>query len=118
MKKLALIVSVCLTTTMAIVAQSQKTAPKTGAPNSVGKTCDDAYAVGEVTDGWPEAPVYILFHREKSKAPWAPNPSIHLPGLEAASAASARTLVCVEESQLEMGRYESGEPAYTPSWDV
>jgi WD domain, G-beta repeat len=119
MKKLALIVSLCLATTMTLAAQTQKTAtPRTGAATSAGKLCDDPYRVGEAADGWPEAPVYILFHREKSKAPWAPNPAIHLPGIEAASAASARTLVCVEESQIEMGQYDSGEPAYTPSWHV
>ena len=67
-------------------------------------------------DGWPEGPVTILFHHEKSKAPWAHNPAIRVPGLEAASPASARTLVCVEESQVEMGHYDSGEPGYAPSW--
>ena len=65
---------------------------------------------------WPEGPVTILFHHEKSKAPWVHNPAIRVAGLEAATPASARTLVCVEESQVEMGHYDSGEPGYAPSW--
>lgn len=119
MKEIVLIVNVCLAITLSTAAQSQKTAAaKPGAPPPLAKVCDDPYEAGQATDGWPEAPVSVLFHREKSKAPYAPNPAIHLPGLEARTAASARTLVCVEETQLEMGRYDSGEPAYTPSWDV
>ena len=39
-----------------------------------------------------------------------------VPGLEATTPASARTLVCVEESRVEMGHYDSGEPGYAPSW--
>jgi WD40 repeat protein len=62
--------------------------------------------------------VQILFHREKSKLPWAHNPAIRIPGLEATVPAKARTLVCIEESRLEMGKYESGEPGYAPAWDV
>ena len=37
-------------------------------------------------------------------------------GLEATTPASARTIVCVEESRVEMGHYDSGEPGYAPSW--
>jgi hypothetical protein len=80
------------------------------------KICDKPYAGGEVADGWPEGPVTILFHREKSKAPWAHNPAIRVPGLEATAPASARTVVCVDESRVEMGHYDSGEPGYAPSW--
>ena len=87
-----------------------------GVTSAAAKICDDPYAVGEVADGWPEAPITILFHHEKSKAPWANNPAIRVPGLEAATPASARTLLCVEESQVEMGHYDSGEPGYAPSW--
>lgn len=69
-------------------------------------------------DGWPEGPVRVLFHREDSKSPWSPNPAIHIPGLEAVPASSAKTLVCVNESQVEVGHYDSGELAYAPSWQV
>ena len=111
-------ICVCLCLLMATLAwgQAKKTAPISGAASAAAKICDQPYAAGEVTDGWPEAPITILFHREKSKAPWAHNPAIRVPGLEAAAPASARTLVCVDESQVEMGHYDSGEPGYVPSW--
>jgi hypothetical protein len=98
------------------VGQAKKASPVSGAVSTAAKICNDPYAVREEADGWPEGPVTILFHREKSKAPWAHNPAIRVPGLEAATPASARTLVCVEESQIEMGHYDSGEPGYVPSW--
>ncbi|HZS27379.1 MAG TPA: hypothetical protein VFB76_09105, partial [Candidatus Angelobacter sp.] len=96
--------------------QAKKAPPTSSAANAAAKICDDPYAVSDSANGWPEEPVTILFHHEKSKAPWARNPAIRVPGLEAASPASARTLVCVEESQVEMGHYDSGEPGYVPSW--
>lgn len=101
-----------------LLAQPQKAAAPAAVPASLSKLCDDPYQAGEAKDDWPEAPVYILFHREKSKAPWARNPAIRVPGVEVASVAAARTLVCIEESQIEMGRYESGAPAYSPSWEI
>lgn len=96
--------------------QTKKAPPTSGAASTAAKICDDPYVVREPADGWPEGPVTILFHHEKSKAPWAHNPAIRVPGLEAATPASARTLVCVEESRVEMGHYDSGEPGYAPSW--
>ncbi len=114
MKKLSL----CLCLFMAALAlgQAKKAPPVGGVTSTAAKICDDPYTVREPADGWPEAPIQILFHREKSKAPWAHNPAIRVPGLEAATPASARTLVCVEESRVEMGHYDSGEPGYAPSW--
>jgi len=108
----------CLCLLIATLAAGQaKKAPATsGAVSTAAKICDDPYAVREDADGWPEGPVTILFHHEKSKAPWAHNPAIRVPRLEAATPASARTLVCVEESRVEMGHYDSGEPGYAPSW--
>src|SRR4051812_20659887 len=105
----------CLLTATLAFGQAKKAAPAGGAVSAAAKICDKPYAVGEVTDGWPEAPVTILFHREKSKAPWAHNPAIRVPGLEAAAPAGAHTLVCVIESRVEMGHYDSGEPGYAPS---
>jgi hypothetical protein len=109
---------VCLCLLMATLAmgQAKKAAPASGVASAAAKICDDPYAVREPADGWPEAPITILFHHEKSKAPWAHNPAIRVPGLEAAAPASARTVVCVEESRVEMGHYDSGEPGYAPSW--
>ena len=98
------------------MGQAKKASPAGGVTSAVAKICDDPYTVREPADGWPEAPITILFHHEKSKAPWAHNPAIRVPGLEAATPASARTLVCVEESRVEMGHYDSGEPGYAPSW--
>src|SRR6267378_5566629 len=114
MKKLSL----CLCLLLATLAAGQvKKAPvASGAVSMAAKTCDKPYAGGEVADGWPEGRVTILFHREKSKAPWAHNPAIRVPGLEATAPASARTVVCVDESRVEMGHYDSGEPGYAPSW--
>jgi hypothetical protein len=106
----------CLLTATLAFGQAKKAAPAGGAVSAAAKICDKPYAAGEVTDGWPEAPVTILFHREESKAPWAHNPAIRVPGLEAAAPAAARTLVCVIESRVEMGHYDSGEPGYAPSW--
>ena len=97
-------------------SQAKKGTPAGSAASAAAKICDDPYAVQEPANGWPEAPITILFHREKSKAPWAKNPAIRVPGLEATTPASARTLVCVEESRVEMGHYDSGEPGYAPSW--
>lgn len=108
--------SLCLLAATLALGQTKKTAATSGAASAAAKICDQPYAVSGDADGWPEAPITILFHREKSKAPWAHNHAIRVPGLEAASPASARTLVCVIESQVEMGRYDSGEPGYAPSW--
>jgi hypothetical protein len=106
----------CLLTATVAFGQAKKATPAIGAASAAAKICDHPYAVGEVADGWPEAPITILFHHEKSKVPWAHNPAIRVPGLEAAAPASARTLLCVDESQVEMGHYDSGEPGYAPSW--
>jgi len=97
--------------------QAKKGAPAGGVPTTAAaKICDDPYQVREPADGWPEAPIQILFHHENSKAPWAKNPAIRLTGLEATAPANARTLVCLEESRIEMGHYDSGEPGYVPAW--
>jgi hypothetical protein len=106
----------CLLAATVAFGQAKKATPAIGAASAAAKICDHPYAVGEVADGWPEAPITILFHHEKSKVPWAHNPAIRVPGLEAAAPASARTLLCVDESQVEMGHYDSGEPGYAPSW--
>ena len=98
--------------------QAKKTPATGGAASPAAKVCADSYALTDAKEGWPEGPVTILFHREKSKAPPAHNPTIHVAGLEATTPASARTIVCVEESRIEMGRYDSGEPGYAPSWEV
>lgn len=116
MKKLLL--CVCFFAAALAVGQAKKAPATSGAASAAAKICDDPYAVREPADGWPEGPVTILFHHEKSKAPWAHNPAIRVPGLEAAASANARTLVCVEESRVEMGHYDSGEPGYAPSWST
>lgn len=106
----------CLLIATLAFGQAKKAPPTNGVTSTAAKICDDPYTVREPADGWPEAPVTILFHHEKSKAPWAKNPAIRVPGLEATTPASARTIVCVEESRVEMGHYDSGEPGYAPSW--
>jgi hypothetical protein len=106
-----------LTPTVAF-GQPKKSAPTSAGTLPMATICEDPYKVREPAEGWPEAPVRVLFHREKSKLPWSTNPAIRVPGLEAAAAASAHTLVCVEESQLQMGQYDSGELGYVPSWNV
>jgi len=109
---------VCLASILALAQQPKAAAPQPGA-TALGKLCDDPYSAGTAAaESWPTPPLYILFHHENSKAPWAHNPVIHLPGLEAATPAAARTLVCVEESRVETGKYDSGEAAYRASWDV
>jgi hypothetical protein len=115
-KKMQLCLWLCLLTATLAFGQAKKAPATSGAVSAAAKICDDPYAVREDADGWPEGPVTILFHHEKSKAPWAHNPAIRVPGLEAATPAKARTLVCVEESRVEMGHYDSGEPGYAPSW--
>jgi hypothetical protein len=116
MLKMQLCLSLFLVVTVLAAGQAKKAPPVSSVISAAAKICDDPYQVTEATDGWPEGPIQILFHHEKSKAPWAKNPAIRVPGLEAATPASARTLVCVEESRIEMGHYESGEPGYVPSW--
>ena len=108
----------CLLTPVVALSQAKKGAPAGNAAPAASKICDDPYEVRDPADGWPDGPVQILFHREKSKLPWSHNPAIRIAGLEAAVPGKARTLVCVEESRLEMGKYESGEPGYAPAWDV
>jgi len=81
-------------------SQAKKAAPAGGVASIAAKICDDPYVVREDADGWPEGPVTILFHHEKSKAPWAKNPAIRVAGLEAVTPGSARTLVCVGEHDL------------------
>jgi hypothetical protein len=115
-KKLLLSLWLCLFAATLAFGQTKKGPPTSGAVSAAAKICDDPYAVREDADGWPEGPIQILFHRENSKAPWAHNPAIRVAGLEAATPASARTLVCVEESRIEMGHYDSGEPGYVPAW--
>jgi WD40 repeat protein len=112
--------SLCLCLLWATVAfsQAKKSAPASAATSPMARICEDPYQVREPAEGWPEGPVRVLFHREKSKAPWSANPAIRLPGMEAAAGVSAHTLVCVEESHLEMGQYDSGELGYAPSWNV
>src|SRR5258708_24270867 len=117
MKRLTWSVSVWLLAMAAVAAQQKKSTPvratpATAAGPTAAKICDDPYQVREPAEGWPEAPVYILFHREKSKAPWSRNPAIRIAGLEAASPAGARTLVCVEEALIKRGRYETDETGY------
>jgi hypothetical protein len=109
----------CLCLWMATLAfgQEKKGAPA-GTASAAAKICDEPFAVSEAADGWPEGPVNILFHHENSKAAWAHNPAIRVAGLESATPAAARTIVCVEESRREVGRYDSGEPGYAPSWSV
>src|SRR4029077_1280219 len=109
-------VCLCLLMVSLTVGQAKKGTPTSGAASAAVKICEDPFAVREDADGWPEGPVVILFHHEKSKAPWAHNPAIRVPGLEAVAPAKARTVVCVEESKVEMGHYDSGEPGYVPSW--
>jgi hypothetical protein len=101
-------------------AQQKKTAQTKSAAapaTALAKLCDDPYQVKESADGWPEGPVTILFHREKTKL-WSHNPLIKVAGLESALPAQARTLVCVEESLSEAGKYDTGEPGYTADWSV
>jgi WD40 domain-containing protein len=117
MKRLLLCSLICFVAASIGTAQQKKaTAPS--AATAAAKICAEPYAVTGNADGWPEGPITILFHREKSKAPWSRNPAIKVPGLEATTSATARTLVCIEESLLEMGRYDSGEAAYSPSWHI
>jgi hypothetical protein len=99
-------------------SQSRKSAPESVGTSPEAKICQQPYQVQEQANGWPEGPVHVLFHREDSKSSWLPNPAIHIPGLEAVAGGSAKTLVCVQESQVEVGHYESGEPGYAPSWQV
>src|SRR5579871_6664173 len=99
------LVCLCLASASLLMAQAKKAAPAAAPAGAAGKICDDPYQGSESSDGWPEGPVYILFHHKDSKAPWVRNPLIRAPGLEAASAGAAHTLVCVEETRLEMGKY-------------
>lgn len=107
----------CLLTATVAGGQAAKKAPAS-VPSEAAKICNEPYAVSDPANGWPEGPITILFHREKSKAPWGRNPAIRVPGLEATVPANARTLVCVEESRIEMGHYDSGEPGYFPAWST
>lgn len=92
--------------------------PKSAAPaTSLAKICDDPYKGDDLKAEWPQLPVYLLFKRANSKV-WGPNPQVKLPGMRAATPGAAHTLVCVLEERLEMGKYESGAKAYTPTWDV
>src|SRR5882672_8359555 len=99
-----------------ICAAQQKKGAPTATATAAAKACADP--AGQAADGWPEAPITILFHREGSKAAWAHNPAIKAPRLEATSSVSARTVACVEESLEETGKYSNGLSAYEASWNV
>src|SRR5437660_123573 len=114
-------ICLALMTFFASLSWSQKSPssrPKSVPATGLAKACEDPYSGQELKTSWPELPVYLLFKRANSKV-WAPNPQMKLPqGMRAATPAAAHALVCVQEERLEMGRYESGAKAYTPSWDV
>jgi WD40 domain-containing protein len=118
MKLPFLLLCACLLGALPAFAQTRKPSPLKGTASSAAGICANPYQVQAPADGFAESPVVILFHHEDSKAPWTRNPAIRVPGVEAANPAAARTVVCVEESRLEVGRYDSGEPAYSPSWTV
>src|SRR5438045_1254730 len=105
--------------TSSLWAQKGPTArPKSAAPaTGLAKICDDPYKGQDLKSEWPQLPVYLLFKRANSKV-WGPSSQVKLPGMAAATPAAAHTLVCVLEERLEMGKYESGAKAYTPTWDV
>ena len=107
-----------LTASVMAFSQPRKSVGASVGPSPEAKVCQQPYQVQEQASGWPEGPVRVLFHREGSNSSWLPNPAIHIPGLEAVHAGNAKTLVCVEESQVEMGHYDSGELGYVPSWHV
>ncbi len=115
-RKLAYVLVCALIASLA-GAQPKKAVAGT-APGAAARICADSYSLPTAIDSWPQGPMMFLFHRENSKAPWTRNPVIKAPGLEAASASSARTVVCVEESLSEKGKYDSGEPGYTADWSV
>jgi hypothetical protein len=115
-RKLAYVLVCALVASLA-GAQPKKAVAGT-APGAAARLCADPYSLPTATDSWPQGPVMFLFHRENSKAPWARNPVIKAPGLEAASPAAARTVVCVEESLTERGKYDSGEPGYAAAWSI
>ena len=91
----------------------KSTVPMTG----LAKICAEPYSGEELKTAWPQAPVYLLFKPPNSKV-WGTKAPIKLPGMQAPTPASARTLVCVQEERLETGSYESGAKAYSPGWDV
>ncbi len=108
----------CLCFLAANPARTQPSSPAATPSSAVAdaaKLCANPYGNINAT-GWPEGPVYILYHRKDSPRTWAHNPAILAPGLEASSPATARTLVCVEETLEEKGEYVSGEAAYQAHW--
>jgi hypothetical protein len=109
--------SLCLIAAIPASAQQKKSAPPASALADAANLCAHPYGEHDYAKGWPEAPVYILYHRKDSPAPWSHNPAIVAPGFEASSPATARTLVCVEETLEEKGKYRSGAIAYLPHWD-
>jgi hypothetical protein len=72
MRKMQLYLSLLLVMTTLATGQAKKAPAIGGATSTAAKICDDPYAVREDADGWPEGPITILFHHEKSKAPWRP----------------------------------------------
>lgn len=115
MRKLGILLCLCFVIT---VSAQQKKTLSPAVPAAAARICDDPYQVRDDAEGWPEGPAYILFRGTKDKGPWTRNPAIKAPGIETASFSTARTLVCVEQTRLEMGKYESGAAGYTPAWDV
>lgn len=118
MKNLAAFACLCILAVPLASPQQKKAAPAGLSQAALAEMCADAYATMQDADGWPEARFTILYQREEGEAPWVHDPAIKAPGLEAASSARARTLLCVAESKLEVGKYDSGEPGYEPFWNV
>lgn len=117
-KRTWLCVGVCFLLTVAAWAQQKKPAQAAPVLTDAANLCAHPYSSSGYAHGWPDGPVYILFHRKDSTGPWRRNPALQAPGLEAASPAAAHTLVCVEETLEEKGQYESGATAYEPHWSA
>jgi len=105
----------------ALASPAQQKKPAAAAPSpalaAAANLCANPYTAS-YAPGWPEVPVYILYHHQDSTGPWVRNPAIAAPGLEASSPAGARTLVCVEESREEKGEYDDGTKAYQAHWKI
>ena len=108
-------VYLCLLMANLAWGQAKKPAPVGARLPRRQQICDKPFAGGEVADGWPEGPFPFFFIAKRAKRR---GHTIRRSAcrIEAATPASARSLLCVDQSQVEMGHYGSGEPGYAPSW--
>jgi WD40 repeat protein len=94
---------------------------------TAGSLCDNAFSKYNpdvpLISGSAASPVFTLKaigeeEERPGSGPWSWSPHPVLDTVEAPSAETVRAIVCIMEMRKQVGKYDSGSPAYRPSWIV